>query len=62
MKCIDLYLKVEVDLPDNEDPRKLAEQLCRMLCKTYAVRKAELSSHIEHDASPQASRKPPRGA
>jgi hypothetical protein len=48
MKCIDLYLKVEVDLPDSEDPRKLADELCRLLRKAYAVRKAELSSVIEH--------------
>jgi hypothetical protein len=49
MKCIDLYLKVEVDLPDDENPQKLAEELCRMLCKAYAVRKAELSSHQDHN-------------
>ncbi len=49
MKCIDLYLKVEVDLPDDENPQKLAEELCRMLRKAYAVRKAELSSHVDHN-------------
>jgi hypothetical protein len=48
MKCIDLYLKVEVDLPDTEDPRKVAEELCRLLRKAYTVRKAELMSQIEH--------------
>ena len=48
MKCIDLYLKVEVDLPDNEDVQRLADELCRMLRKAYAVRKAELSSQVEH--------------
>lgn len=49
MKCIDIYLKVEVDLPDDESPQKLAEELCRMLRKAYAVRKAELSSHVDHN-------------
>ena len=50
MKCIDLYLKVEVDLPDDESPQKLAEELCRMLRKAYAVRKAELSSQVDRSA------------
>ncbi len=49
MKCIDLYLKVEVDLPDDENPQKLADELCRMLLKAYAVRKAELSSRVDHN-------------
>ena len=50
MKSIDLYLKVEVDLGPEEDPARMAEELCRMLRKVYAVRKAELSSMIERGA------------
>lgn len=49
MKAIDLYIKVEVDVPDEEDVQKLAEELCRMLRKAYAVRKAELSSQVNHN-------------
>ena len=48
MKCIDLYLKVEVDLPESESPQRVAEELCRMVKKFYAVRKAELSSMVDH--------------
>ena len=50
MKCIDFYLKVEVDLAGDESPQKVAEELCRMLRKLYSVRKAELSHLVEHGA------------
>jgi hypothetical protein len=50
MKAVDYYLKVEVDLPDSEDVRRYAEELCRQLSKNYAVRKAELSSVTEHES------------
>jgi len=50
MRCIDIYVKVEVDLPDDESPHKVAEELCRILRKVYTVRKAELSHLIEHGA------------
>ncbi len=49
MKRIDLYIKVEVDLPNDENPQKIAEELCRMLRKVYSVRKAELSHLAEHE-------------
>ena len=47
MKAIDLYLKIEVDLPEDEDPRRFADELCRMLARVYAVRRAELTNQIE---------------
>ena len=50
MKCIDFYLKVEVDLTGDESPQKVAEERCRMLRKLYSVRKAELSHLVEHNA------------
>jgi hypothetical protein len=50
MKSFDLYLKVEIDVGPEEDPVRVAEELCRMLRKVYAVRKAELSNHVEHVA------------
>lgn len=49
MKAVDYYLKVEVDLPEDEDARRYAEELCRQLRKNYGVRKAELSSVTEHE-------------
>ena len=49
MKAIDVYLKVEVDLEDSEDPKRFAEELCKQLKKVYAVRRAEVSTL--HDVS-----------
>jgi len=50
MKRIDIYIKVQVDLPGDENPQKVADELCRVLRKVYAVRKAELSHLVEHGA------------
>ena len=50
MRCIDIYLKVEVDLSAEEKPERVAEELCRALCKMHAVRKAELSHLVELDS------------
>jgi len=44
MKAIDVYLKVEADLEESENPRKFAEELCRILNKVYGVRRAEVSN------------------
>lgn len=49
MKAIDVYLKVEVDLEDSENPKRFAEELCRALRKIYGVRRAEVSTL--HDVS-----------
>lgn len=49
MKAIDVYLKVEVDLEDDENPKRFAEELCRALRKIYGVRRAEVSTL--HDVS-----------
>ena len=44
VKSIDVYIKVEVDLNETEQPRTVAEELCRILKKVYGVRKAEINS------------------
>jgi hypothetical protein len=49
VKRLDLYFKVEVDLGDGEDPKKVADEIVRLLKKVYGVRRAELSSQHEHD-------------
>jgi len=43
MKNVDIYLKVEVDLDESEDSQRFAEELCRILKKVYAVRRAEVN-------------------
>jgi hypothetical protein len=50
MRRTDLYLKVELYLDDNEQPEKLAAEICRIIRKVYGVRSAEVSSMIEKDA------------
>lgn len=46
MKRMDLYIKVEVELDDEERPDKVANEICRVVQKLYVVRKAELSSAV----------------
>ncbi|MCX6622700.1 MAG: hypothetical protein NTY38_16865 [Acidobacteria bacterium] len=46
MARIDLYFKVEVDVDENDDPRRLAAEIARQIARVYNVRRAELSSMI----------------
>ncbi|MFN3324599.1 MAG: hypothetical protein ACK5AZ_13970 [Bryobacteraceae bacterium] len=46
MVRFDLYLKVEVDLEEGEEPKRLAAEICRQVMKVYGVRSAELSSFV----------------
>jgi hypothetical protein len=46
MPRTDLYLKVVVDHDNEDEPQKLAGEICRMIQKTYGVRSAELSSFV----------------
>jgi hypothetical protein len=49
MKRVDLYIKVEVDLDEDETPEKVAREICRQVEKIYVVRRAELSSAVARD-------------
>jgi hypothetical protein len=44
MKRVDLYIKVEVVLEEEEKPERVAAEICRQLEKLYLVRSAELSN------------------
>lgn len=44
MQRIDLYIKVEVELDDDEKLERVAGEICRQLEKLYVVRSAELSN------------------
>jgi hypothetical protein len=46
MQHVDLYIKVEVELADDEKLDKVAREICRQVEKIYVVRKAELSSAV----------------
>ena len=42
----DLHLKVELEHDEDENPQKLAAEICRRILKVYGVRHAELSSAV----------------
>jgi hypothetical protein len=46
MKRVDLYIKVQVELDEDEKPDRVAREICRQLEKIYVVRTAELSSAV----------------
>jgi hypothetical protein len=46
---MDLYIKVEVELEEDEKPDKVADEICRAIQKIYVVRSAELSNLIEKE-------------
>ena len=49
MQRIDLYIKVEVELEDDEKPERVANEICRQLQKIYYVRSAELSNTVARE-------------
>jgi hypothetical protein len=49
MQRVDLYIKVEIELEEDEPPERIANEICRMLQKLYYVRNAELSSAVPRD-------------
>jgi hypothetical protein len=49
MKRVDLYIKVEVLLDEEEKAEKVAAEICRQLERLYVVRRAELSNAVTRD-------------
>ena len=49
MQRVDLYIKVEVVLEEEEKPDRVATEICRQLEKLYVVRRAEVSNTIARD-------------
>jgi hypothetical protein len=49
MQRVDLYIKVEVELDQDEAPERIANEICRMLQKMYFVRSAELSNAVSRE-------------
>jgi hypothetical protein len=49
MARTDLYLKVEIDIDEKEEPERLASEICRQIRKVYGVRSAEISNIVEKD-------------
>jgi hypothetical protein len=55
MARIDLYLKVEADLGESEEPRRFAAEVCRQIMKIYGVRSAELSNYVSKSEEESSS-------
>jgi len=49
MPRTDLHLKVELEHGDDEQPQRLAAEICRQVEKIYGVRRAEVSNLISRD-------------
>lgn len=44
----DVYLKVVLQHQEQEQPERLAEEICRRIEKFYGVRSAEVSNLVTH--------------
>ena len=49
MKRVDLYIKVEVELEEEEKPDRVAGEICRHIEKMYLVRSAEFTNSITRE-------------
>jgi hypothetical protein len=49
MQRVDLYIKVELVLEDEEKPERVAKEICRTLEKMYVVRSAEPSNFVSRE-------------
>lgn len=46
---VDVFIKVEVELEEDEKPERVANEICRQVEKIFVVRRVELSSMITRD-------------
>ena len=49
MKRVDLYIKVTVEVQEEEKPERIAGEICRQMEKLYGVRSAELSNIVSRE-------------
>lgn len=49
MQRLDIYLKVELELDNSEQPQRVARDLERLLGKYYGVRNAEATNLVVHE-------------
>lgn len=49
MKRVDLYIKVELELDEDEKTERVASEICKQLEKLYVVRRAEVSSAVARE-------------
>jgi hypothetical protein len=51
MPRTDVYLKVELNVDEKEQPERLAAEICRQIRKIYGVRSAEVTNMVDRDPS-----------
>ncbi len=51
MPRTDVYLKVELDLDEQENAERVAREIVRMIKKVYSVRNAEVSSIMPREST-----------
>lgn len=49
MQRVDLYIKIELELDEEEKPDRVASEIIRQIQKNYVVRRAELTNSITHE-------------
>ena len=49
MSRTNLFFKVELDLGSDEQPQRIADEICRRLLKFYGVRNVELTNYTKVD-------------
>lgn len=49
MQRLDIYLKVELELDNTEQPQRVARELERILSKYYGVRSVETTNVVKHE-------------
>ena len=49
MPRTDLYIKVVIDHEEEDNPQKLAAEVCRQIEKVYGVRVAELTNFLTRE-------------
>ena len=50
MRRIDVHVKVELVLDEQEKPERVAAEICRLIKRVYGVRTAEVSNLVDKDA------------
>jgi hypothetical protein len=46
MKRVDVFIKVELELDEDEKPEKVAGEICRQISRLDVVRRTEISNVI----------------
>jgi hypothetical protein len=49
MKRVDLYIKVELEIDEDEKTEKVAGEIVRQLERLYVVRRAEVSNAVARE-------------